>query len=175
MTPAAEQAALQAIESFYTDKQDIVQVQFDQFRSIRPGPHSELKMALMERCIELLHERGIDVMVIEGVTYPATYALYDHERCRGLFLDWAHRMEAEYGVRFVPKEEYGDYGPLDFRDLTHLGKRGALRSTAFIMYTCGRLLVPGWEPPLPPKAEESDGEPPDQGAEDPRDAGQDGR
>lgn len=151
--PAGREAEVLArLQAFYTGKEDIVAVQVEEMRSIRPGRHAAIKLAMMESSIVRLRAAGIGLLILEGVTHPDTYALYDAEGTRAMFLDWATRMEREHGVRFVPRDAvgYGPHAPIDFRDLTHLGKEGARRSTAFLMWTCAQILVPDWTPPAPP-------------------------
>ncbi|MCB9898520.1 MAG: hypothetical protein H6825_10990 [Planctomycetes bacterium] len=149
MDPAAEQEALDALYAFYAGKEFAVRVEFQQIRSMRPGMHADINMAIMERNFELLREAGAEVLVIEGVDNPRTYALYDYAACRPIFLDFMQRMQREHGVRFIPREELPPLDEIDFRDLTHSGKLGAQKYTAVIMHEAAKLLVPGWTPPLP--------------------------
>lgn len=162
MSAEDEQAALKYLQDYYGEKDEAVLSQFQQLRSVRPGRHAEFNMGVMERCFELLRAQGIEVLVVEGVNNPRTYALYDYERCRAEYIAYMERMQERHGVHWLRREELGTFEEIDFRDLTHAGKLGARKYTVILMSTYARMLTPDWQPPLPdPSAPPLDGEPPD--------------
>jgi len=148
--PAVEEAIMDALYEQFADRPESVSFQTGQVRSVRPGAHADLKFGIMDRNLELLRAEGIEVVLIEGVVHPATYALYDEERCRGIFLDWARRAaDADPGVHFAPRDELGGLLPADhFRDITHVNKLGARRLTQRIMDWCAWHLTPDWRAEL---------------------------
>lgn len=144
LDPAAEAAIADALREFYGSKDQIVDMQVQQLRSMRDGRHAQIKMDMMDRCIELLLAEGIEVVIVEGSVHPESLALFDAAEGRKSFTAWANRAASQPGVHFLPHEQFGEFEPLDFRDLTHLNKRGATKFTLALYDWTARQLTPEW-------------------------------
>ncbi len=57
---------------------------------------------------------------------------------------WAEAAAQVPGVHYLPREQFGEFEPLDFRDLTHLNKRGATKFTVALYDWTARQLTPKW-------------------------------
>ncbi|MFT5695897.1 MAG: hypothetical protein ACI9QQ_001876 [Myxococcota bacterium] len=97
--------------------------QFRSLRSISTGDHARANLALLSRTIEILTEVGTRVVIIEPPLYPRARALYD-ERAREEFLRFAEEAATHELVSFVPLSSSRKFGPLGFKDLTHLNGAG---------------------------------------------------
>ena len=144
LDPALEARIADGLREFYGSKDHIVDMQVKQLRSMRNGRHAQIKMDMMDRCIELLLAEGIEVVIVEGSIHPESLALFDAAEGRKVFTAWAERAAALPGVHFLPHEQFGEFEPLDFRDLTHLNKRGASKFTLAVYDWTARHLAAEW-------------------------------
>ncbi len=144
LDPAAEARIADALREFYGSKDQIVDMQVQQLRSMRDGRHAQIKRDMMDRCIELLLAEGIEVVIVEGSVHPDSLALFDAAEGRKSFTAWANSAAELPGVHFLPIEQFGEFEPLDFRDLTHLNKRGATKFTLALYDWTARQLTPEW-------------------------------
>ncbi len=118
--------------------------QFGLLRSVTPGRHSDIHLALSEQSIEVLRAGGVEVVLVEPPIYPGARALYDSS-LRGQFLNFAERLVRDHGVHFVPLDDQPEYGDEDFVDLTHMGRSGVLKFTEAVL----EALPDGLDSPAP--------------------------
>jgi hypothetical protein len=157
LSPEREASISDSLRAYYGTKDQIVDVQVKQLRSLRPGRHAEIKMDMMDSSIERLLEHGIQVVIIEGSVHPEAYALYDAVEGRRIFREWASRAAEHEDVHFLPIEDLGRFQPIDFRDLSHLNKRGALQFTLSVYDWCSRQLTPAWRDAIREKLDRGGG------------------
>ena len=106
---------------------------------IKRGEHARVQMALLERAVALLAREGVAVVIVEPPLDPLTAELYDAS-IRSDFLEFAAKMRARYGARFVPLERSGPYAGAEFADLVHLGPGGAHKLTRAALLAVRRAL-----------------------------------
>ncbi len=102
----------------------IRKAQFGLLRSITPGQHAEINLALMRSIVDKLRKAGVSVVLVEPPIYPDARSLYA-DAAREEFLVFASELERDHDVTFVALEEGPVYVPADFADLTHLERSGA--------------------------------------------------
>jgi hypothetical protein len=95
---------------------------------ISRGPHVAVQEFLIRRAVEELREAGVRVAIVEGPLHPASADLYD-AGLRREFLAFAHRLEQELDVEFLPLESLAPYAESDFYDLVHVGPEGVPKLT----------------------------------------------
>lgn len=106
-----------------------------------PGPQADVQLALFEGAVENLADAGVKVVIVETPLHPAAYALYDRSALRAVFLDLVGALARRPGVRFVPLEASGPWGPGDMRDVTHVDERGARKLTRAALAEVRDLLA----------------------------------
>lgn len=136
------------LDEFYVGKARNVAVQYDQIRSLRNGEHAAIKMAMLEEVFAQVRAAGAEVLVLYGLIQPLAEPLYDRAAGQQVFDAWIERVAADPGIHYLPFEAVGEFGPNDFRDLTHVNKQGALKYTVAIMDKAARLLTPAWHEAL---------------------------
>jgi hypothetical protein len=106
------------------------------------GEHVRVQEQLVRGAVARLRAAGVRVVVAEGPLHPEAASIYD-PRLRDDFLAFAAALRAEFGVRLVPLEAFGELSPSDFGDMLHLSGRGAQRFTRVVVDAVGEALGVG--------------------------------
>jgi len=103
------------------------------------GPHVRVQEQLIRSAVGRLRTAGVQVVVAEGPLHPDAALLYD-ARLRDDFLAFADALRAEFGIRLLRLEAFGELSPADFGDMLHLNARGAQRFTRVVVDAVGQVL-----------------------------------
>ena len=96
-------------------------------------------MKLLRRAVQRLRVAGAEVIIVEAPLSPLAAKYYD-PTIRDDFVAFAHGLERESGVRFVPLDLSATYPEEDFKDLMHLKPAGARELTAVILRAVQEVL-----------------------------------
>jgi hypothetical protein len=131
---------IERIASGFPERRNrVVRYQIRMVSEMGAGPHVRVQRELIRSTVARLRRQGVQVVVAEGPLHPAAALLYD-ANLRADFLALADGLREEFGVSFLPLEEFGSLPPSDFGDLLHLNARGAKRFTRVVVDAVGQAL-----------------------------------
>lgn len=109
---------------------------------IHNGPHVTVQMRLVRNTVAYLHERGIEVLLVETPLHKISLKITP-TNARGDFVAMAVELAQLPGVEFISLNQMPRFRPADFSDLLHLNDLGKQKlTTAIAKEIHSKLLAP---------------------------------
>ncbi len=109
------------------------------FNDVRPGPHADEQMRIVERTVRRLARAGVRTAIIDTPLHPIAGPIQG-AGARDEFLRFVERLHSVYGVVFVHESEMEPVDRMDFIDLLHVNEEGGWKLTRGVLKAVDRAL-----------------------------------